>query len=662
MFWAIENYSILRQKEPSASRTAHKWIARLNSLFERIHRELLFLCARPVTFSLQVAFIAEFMSSRRKKQQPLPQQPSRQISAPPKLVGRFIPYFLLILACLSIYWRTNGFNVTGLDDDTLIGCFAGHHYGLLDAFSCNAFMIHKGNDFYRPLQSTLFIIDAAISGALPSANHVTNVALHCLAVCSLLWLLFMLGYDRWLAFFASAFFALNPQLAQAVAWIPGQGDVLLGLFGILSLALLTKFRLTGNYWFFALHGLAFFLAALSKESAILLPVLFAAFLLFREGKKSLSRGNVLLAPVWGGVAAIYLILRHGAMGGLPQSRIFGLTPFIANLRVLPETLGGFFIGFDIPVMPSFTPLLTMAGLAVGAGLLFALGIQKKLGRPMALFGVIWFIVLSIPGMMYRHELGSHAYDYLNHRSYLPLVGVLLVLADAVPGVWYSGRRSAFIMTATVVTFITGILAWRQTGYFADPPAFYNQAIRTNPESALALNNRGKLRSDGGDARGSIGDFNAAIRLFPSYSMAYNNRGNGKGLLGDFAGAIADLTSAVTFDTSYALGFSNLGRWKALAGDTAGALADYNRSIRLDPRFAGSYNNRGALLGQRGDYDHAADDFQKAIDLDPLFSEAMLNLGRVKLYRGDRAGACVLWREAERLGNRGVQGLLQQYCH
>ena len=63
---------------------------------------------------------------------------------------------------------------------------------------------------------------------------------------------------------------------------------------------------------------------------------------------------------------------------------------------------------------------------------------------MVLFGALWFIILSIPGMMYRHELGSHAYDYLNHRSYLPLVGVLLLLAEAVPAAWYSGARSAFI--------------------------------------------------------------------------------------------------------------------------------------------------------------------------------------------------------------------------
>ncbi len=602
------------------------------------------------------------MSKRLKKQQPPAPRPGRKTYAWDGPAGRFIPYFLLILACICIYWRAQQFNVTGLDDDTLIGSFAGHHFGLLDAFSCNAFMIHKGNDFYRPLQSAFFIIDAAVSGANPCAYHVTNIVIHCLAVCSLLWLFLLLGYDRWVAFFAGTFFALNPQLSQAVAWIPGQGDVLLGLFGILSLAFLANYRLTGRRRFIVLHGLAFFLAALSKESAILLPALFAAFLLLHGGKKFPGRGNLLLVPIWIGIDAAYLLLRHGAMSGLPGSRIFGLLPLVGNLRVVPETLRGFFVGYDIPVMPSFTLMSTIVGLAAVALLALGLGRQRKLGRPMVLFGALWFIILSIPGMMYRHELGSHAYDYLNHRSYLPLVGVLLLLAEAVPAAWYSGARSAFITVAAAVALFAGILAWRQVGFFADPPAFYNQAIRTNPESALALNNRGKLRSDGGDVRGSIGDFDAAIRLFSRLSMAFNNRGNSKGLMGDYAGAIADLTRAVTLDTSYALGFSNLGRWKSLTGDTAGALADYNRSIRLDPRFSGSYNNRGALLGQRGDYVHAAADFQKAIDLDPHFSEAMLNLGRVKLYKGDRSGACTVWREAERLGNPRVQPYLQQYCH
>jgi tetratricopeptide (TPR) repeat protein len=600
------------------------------------------------------------MSRRPKKQIPLP-PPARRISPAASLAGRVAPYGLLILACIFLYSRAPGFNVTGLDDDTLIGAFAGHHYTLTDAFTSNAFMIKRGNDFYRPLQSAFFIIDAAITGATPAAYHVTNIILHCLAVCALFWFLVLLGYNRWLCFSAAAFFAGNPQLAQAVAWVPGQGDLLLGLFGVLSLAFLLKFRETGNFRFFALHGTAFFLATLSKESAILLPLLYVAFLFLREGRKSLCAKNLPLIPAWGLIAAIYLLLRHHAMNGLPIKTIFGLLPFLGNLRVLPETLRGFFAGYDIPVMPSFTLLPTIGGLIAGALLLLVLGLQRKLGRPMVLFGVLWFVVLSIPGMMYRHELGSHAYDYLNHRSYLPLMGVLLLIVEAAPAAWLSRSKSAFITVAAAILCGTWLLCWRQVGYFADPPAFYNQAIRTNPESALALNNRGKLRSDGDDRQGSMGDFDAAIKLYPGYAMAYNNRGNNKGLLGDLPGAIADLSRAVALDTAYALGFSNLGRWKAMSGDTAGALADYNRSIRLDPNFSGSYNNRGALLGQRGDYDHAAADFQKAIDLDPRFSEAMLNLGRVKLYRGDRAGACVEWQEADRLGNPRVQGLLQQYC-
>jgi Flp pilus assembly protein TadD len=595
----------------------------------------------------------------KRKHPPLPPVPKASPRKSP--LSALSPYLLLILACITLYGRTEQFAVTGLDDDTLIGSFAGHHYRLLDAFSSNAFMIHKGNDFYRPLQSTLFILDAAASGALPRAYHITNTIVHCLAACSLLWLFLLLGYDRLLSFFAAAFFALNPQLAQAVAWVPGQGDLLLGLFGILSLLFLVQFRVTGNYRFLSLHGAAFFLALLAKENAVLLPLLFAVFLLLREGKKALSRRTMLLPVIWVVGCFVYLMLRHRAMSGLPGRSIFGLGPFLGNLRVLPETLGGFFAGYDIPVMPAFSLSATLLGCTAAAALALALGVQRKLGRPMVLFGTLWFIALSVPGMMYCHELGSHAYDYLNHRSYLPLVGILLLLAEAIPAGWYCRPRAAFAAGATAVTLFAAILLWRQTGYFADPPAFYNQAIRTNPASALALNNRGKLRSDGGDLQGSIADFDAAIRLFPDYSMAYNNRGNSKGLLGDYAAAIHDLTRAVRLDSTYALGFSNLGRWKAMTGDAAGALADYDNSIRLDPRFAGSYNNRGALLGDKGDFDRAAADFQKAIDLDPLFSEAMLNLGRIKLRRNDREGACALWRRAEELGNPRVEGFLRQYC-
>ena len=46
------------------------------------------------------------------------------------------------------------------------------------------------------------------------------------------------------------------------------------------------------------------------------------------------------------------------------------------------------------------------------------------------------------------------------------------------------------------------------------------------------------------ADGAIADYNQAIKINPNYALAYNNRGNIKRTKGDIDGAIADFDRAI----------------------------------------------------------------------------------------------------------------------
>jgi len=107
-------------------------------------------------------------------------------------------------------------------------------------------MQSNGNDFYRPLQSITFIMDAAISGTDPSSYHLTNIILHWMAVCSFLGLLLVLGVNRRFSFFIALLYAVHPLFVQAVAWIPGRGDLLLCLFRLLAFIALVQFGARGD--------------------------------------------------------------------------------------------------------------------------------------------------------------------------------------------------------------------------------------------------------------------------------------------------------------------------------------------------------------------------------------------------------------------------------
>ena len=74
---------------------------------------------------------------------------------------------------------------------------------------------------------------------------------------------------------------------------------------------------------------------------------------------------------------------------------------------------------------------------------------------------------------------------------------------------------------------------------------YNEAIRLNPQDALAYNNRGLAKKEKEDLEGAINDYNEAIRLNPQEAFPYYNRGLAKQVKQDIQGAIEDLEKGLS---------------------------------------------------------------------------------------------------------------------
>jgi tetratricopeptide (TPR) repeat protein len=145
---------------------------------------------------------------------------------------------------------------------------------------------------------------------------------------------------------------------------------------------------------------------------------------------------------------------------------------------------------------------------------------------------------------------------------------------------------------------------------------YNQAIRLNPNFALAYSNRGAARSNLGDNQGVIEDCNQAIHLNPYLALAYINRGLARRRLGDNQGAIEDDNQAIRLNPNNVIAYSNRSTARYYLGDNQGAIEDCNQAIRLKPNKASGYFARGAIRCYIGDNQGAIEDFTEAIRLDP----------------------------------------------
>ena len=71
----------------------------------------------------------------------------------------------------------------------------------------------------------------------------------------------------------------------------------------------------------------------------------------------------------------------------------------------------------------------------------------------------------------------------------------------------------------------------------------DRAIKTNPESAMAHNNRGNSYGNLNQFQKAIEDYDEAIRLDPSFALAYSNRALAYTFLGRDDDAISDVQRA-----------------------------------------------------------------------------------------------------------------------
>ena len=129
----------------------------------------------------------------------------------------------------------------------------------------------------------------------PVGYHATNVALHAVASVLVLALLRRLRSDGVSPSREALVFAVHPALAPAVAWIPGRNDTLWRCSGSRRGSACEEGSTAAHLVFFAL-------ALMAKETAVALPVVWAAEMLSagRSRTQTVAGGSVGRRSSWRG--------------------------------------------------------------------------------------------------------------------------------------------------------------------------------------------------------------------------------------------------------------------------------------------------------------------------------------------------------------------------
>lgn len=196
---------------------------------------------------------------------------------------------------------------------------------------------------------------------------------------------------------------------------------------------------------------------------------------------------------------------------------------------------------------------------------------------------------------------------------------------------------------TTVALASRARVWNYLGEFDKAIDDCDEALRLDPQCAMAFDRRAQALTGKGKLDEALADFEKAIKLTPQYASTYSHRARAWLRKGDLDRTLADCDEALKREPSLSVAHYFRGRvWSRKAAPEK-AIASYTKALTLNPHYVPALNARGNELYKKGEFAKAEADYNAAILLDPKFDivhihcnrgNARLRLNRIDLAKAD----------------------------
>ena len=567
-------------------------------------------------------------------------------------------------------------------------------------------LYHSFSNYYRPVQMITYMIDFSFWRFYPFGYHLTNILLHALLSAIFFLFLFLISKDKKIAFIGAVLYTAHPANTGAVAYVAGRADILAAIFTLLSLIFFDAHfkannpRKTVSYYIASLFS--FLLALLSKEVAVIVPVLIFFYRIFFIDALAAAKSRRTIKFHYMSwfliITGVYLILRSHALNfqelGLFESKYALYSRLLTFLEALMIYIGIIFFPVDlhmersIDYAASFWDKGVLFSL-IGILLLIWAAIRIRRISKEACFGLIFFFVSLLP----VSNIFPMTSNMAEHWLYMPLMG--MAICASFVGVYLWNNKAvlrpllAFFFVGYFIFFsyqtVDRNFDWR------DNLTIYSHTLQYSPGSIKMLNNLGNLYHGKKDFKRSlefhtkaveanprehrtrlnlgityedIGDLNEALRQYemskefrPDYAQAYLHIGNIYLKNGDIEKAAVFFKIATQCDEFGIDARNKLGNIYFDKGLYDKAKECYEKVLLIDPYTAGAHNNLANALSRLGEEDNAIEEYKKAIELEPENPEYLFNLGTEYGKEGMYGEAIEALLDAHRLKPRYVPVLL-----
>ncbi len=560
--------------------------------------------------------------------------------------ARWLPIGVILLLTFLAYSGTLWFHFVYDDRGQILANAQVHYWRFAPHYFTEgvwsfAYPSILGN-YYRPVFLLLLLINYKIFGPYPAGWHLVSIGAQVGVTYLVYRLVGRIVRDRRTAMIAALIFGLTPVHIESVAWISGVTDPLLALFLLPSfLCYLNgrESRVHRRWW--QAGSVAFYgLAMLSKETALILPMLIFAYeWLWREKTEAAFNWKSALAGVrqslipttpFLSLTIAYLVARWHVLKGLGHnmvplavSTIIFTWPKLFCFYLLhlawPFNLSAF---YDMPYIerPGFESFfLPVAGLVAAGAMvwLWARRLEKTSpgARRTVAFACAWLLVPFVPLLdLSVLPVGEIAHDrYL----YLPSIGFAILAAMAIRRIHEGSREllglpAAQAAVVAALALVLGVGTALQDRYWANDILLYSRGVARTPKNKLARTNLGNALGEQGMYAPAINLYREVLATDPHFWLATYNMGYTYYRMGRLDDAERYLEKAIAINGVDSDEYFYLGLTLLKLGRVKQAGQSVRHAVELQPDGFAYHFAMGMILKLERNPQGALREFQKEL--------------------------------------------------
>lgn len=543
---------------------------------------------------------------------------------------------IIIVVISAIYLPVINYQFTYHDDVTLIDDnynYLSKTSNFTDIFNKSVFFNPQFNiydKYYRPILTLSFFVDTQIAGKNHIFFYLTNILLHIACTILLFYFLRKIEFGNYRSFLFSLVFAAHPALVQTIAWVPGRNDSLLFLFALLSIYFFADYFLNKKNLSLIFHFIFFFMGILTKETAVLLPLLYLLFYLLYTNASN-KKNNILkifelkfFIAIWLIISIVFFMIRKHIIGdtiGLPLS--YMLKNMFLNTPAILQYIGKMLLPLHLNPYPLIEDTPFIYGIISLGIVIFLLIKSKNVNYRRLFFGICWLLIFLIPAIIRTSDIIESS--FLEHRMYFPIIGFFIILSetDLIKKLDFK-NKATLIATILFIAIYIGLCINHRNDY-KDEYHYWKSAVECSPHGSFAHQGLGTYYVTNRQTDKAIAEFTTAIKLNSVIPNAHNNLGriyfnnNNDSLAEKF------FIRELEINPNSPMAHYNLGLIRYDEKNYIEAEKLIRKSLKLNLDNISAMNDLSVILAQQKKYEESINWCIFILDKDPKYELAYNNI-------------------------------------